>query len=165
MKHQNLRPALGMLLAAALFAGCSSTPAPRFHSLLPTQATGAADAAASSVPLPLDLGPVSVPPAVDQQQWVVRLPDDSLREDFQRQNLPSSPVPHGPDLAAASSTEAPNGLVALGKVTHGRLRSQKLIATAQLGDPPRQRQRVVRVGLQRLSRTERQHAVALRERG
>jgi uncharacterized protein len=67
-----------LAFAVALAAGCSSTPAPRFHSLLPTQNTAAPEAV-SSVPLPVDLGPVGVPPAVDQQQWVVRLPDDSLR--------------------------------------------------------------------------------------
>jgi uncharacterized protein len=68
-----------LCLAALVVAGCSSTPAPRFHSLLSTQAGPMADSAPSSVPLPIDLGPVSVPAAVDQQQWVVRLPDDSLR--------------------------------------------------------------------------------------
>ena len=66
-----------LALTVVLLAACSSTPAPRFHSLLATQAT-AVDAV-STVPLPIDIGPVSVPPAVDQQQWVVRLPDDSLR--------------------------------------------------------------------------------------
>ena len=68
---------LALALSVALLAGCSSTPAPRFHSLLSTQI--APVDAVSTVPLPLDIGPVSVPPAVDQQQWVVRLPDDSLR--------------------------------------------------------------------------------------
>ncbi|MET0333088.1 MAG: PqiC family protein [Rhizobacter sp.] len=68
---------LAPILALVVLAGCSSTPAPRFHSLLSTQA--APVEAVSTVPLPVDLGPVSVPPAVDQQQWVVRLPDDSLR--------------------------------------------------------------------------------------
>lgn len=66
-----------VLLACAAAAGCSSTPAPRFHSLLSAQP--AAGEPANSVPLPLDLAAVSLPAAVDQQQWVVRLPDDSLR--------------------------------------------------------------------------------------
>jgi uncharacterized protein len=65
-----------LVLATLVLAACSSTQAPRFHSLLATQ--GAAESV-SSVPLPIDLGPVTVPAAVDQQQWVVRLPDDSLR--------------------------------------------------------------------------------------
>lgn len=68
-------PALALSLA--VLAGCSSTPAPRFHSLLSAQPV--AVEAVSTVPLPLDIGLVHVPPAVDQQQWVVRLPDDSLR--------------------------------------------------------------------------------------
>lgn len=68
-----------VLLACAAAAGCSSTPAPRFHSLLAAQMQPARVEAVNSVPLPLDLAPVSVPAAVDQQQWVVRLPDDSLR--------------------------------------------------------------------------------------
>lgn len=68
---------LALALSLAVLAGCSSTPAPRFHSLLSTQA--AAVEAVSTVALPVDIAPVSVPPAVDQQQWVVRLPDDSLR--------------------------------------------------------------------------------------
>jgi len=62
---------------ALAVAGCSSTPAPRFHSLLSTTSAPARDA--SLPPLPLDLLAVSVPAAVDQSQWVVRLPDDSLR--------------------------------------------------------------------------------------
>ncbi|HEY0820301.1 MAG TPA: PqiC family protein [Rhizobacter sp.] len=66
-----------LALAVVLLGACSSTPAPRFHSLLSTQA--APVEAVSNVPLPLDIGPVGVPAAVDQQQWVVRLPDDSLR--------------------------------------------------------------------------------------
>lgn len=68
---------LPVVLACAAAAGCSSTPAPRFHSLLGAQPAAAEPA--TGVALPLDLGPVSVPAAVDQQQWVVRLPDDSLR--------------------------------------------------------------------------------------
>lgn len=71
-----MKSLLSLALALAL-AACSSTPAPRFHSLLATQAP--AVEAVSTVPLPVDIAPVGVPPAVDQQQWVVRLPDDSLR--------------------------------------------------------------------------------------
>jgi uncharacterized lipoprotein YmbA len=71
-----MKPLL-LALTAGLLAACSSTPAPRFHSLLSTQP--APVEVVSNVPLPIDLSPVGVPPAVDQQQWVVRLPDDSLR--------------------------------------------------------------------------------------
>jgi uncharacterized lipoprotein YmbA len=64
--------ALAALLA---FAGCSSTPPTRFHTL---QGAGTPPPAAPATAW-VDLGPVAVPPAVDQPQWVVRLPDDSLR--------------------------------------------------------------------------------------
>ena len=56
-------------------AGCSSTPPIRFHSLL--AGTGAPSPAAPA--RYVDLGPVGVPASVDQPQWVVRLPDESLR--------------------------------------------------------------------------------------
>lgn len=59
------------------YAGCASTPPVRFHSLLSTSESPARDAGLP--PLPIDLGPVGVPAAVDQPQWVVRLPDESLR--------------------------------------------------------------------------------------
>jgi len=65
------------LVALVLLGGCASTPAPRYHSLLATGATPAREA--SLPPLPIDLAPVGVPAAVDQPQWVVRLPDDTLR--------------------------------------------------------------------------------------
>lgn len=74
-----MRLLLPLLLAAsALAAGCASSETPRYHSLLETR-TGAPAEPASTVPLPVELGRISVPAAVDQQQWVVRLPDDSLR--------------------------------------------------------------------------------------
>jgi uncharacterized protein len=63
-----------MAVCAAL-AACSSTPTPRFHSLLGAQPASEAAAPAFAV----DLGPVGVPASVDQPQWVLRFPDDSLR--------------------------------------------------------------------------------------
>ncbi len=65
------------LMALVWLSGCASTPAPRYHSLL---ATGAKPARETGLPpMPIDLPPVGVPAAVDQPQWVVRLPDDTLR--------------------------------------------------------------------------------------
>lgn len=66
--------------AASLMAACSSTQPARFHSLaaLPGAAP-AAPAPAAATPWVVDLGPVTVPAGVDQPQWVVRLPDGSLR--------------------------------------------------------------------------------------
>ena len=65
------------LVALIVLGGCASTPAPRYHSLLATGTTSAREASLPS--LPVDLAPVGVPAAVDQPQWVVRLPDDTLR--------------------------------------------------------------------------------------
>lgn len=62
--------------AAATLAACASDPPTRFHSL---QSATAGDTAAPAPQRLVDLGPVAVPPAVDQPQWVVRLPDGSLR--------------------------------------------------------------------------------------
>ncbi|MBC7955912.1 MAG: membrane integrity-associated transporter subunit PqiC, partial [Cytophagales bacterium] len=64
-------------LALVLVTGCSSTPPTRYHSLLATGEPAVREAGLP--PLPIDLGPVRVPTAVDQMQWVVRLPDESLR--------------------------------------------------------------------------------------
>ena len=62
--------------AAAALAACASDPPTRFHSL---QSATAGDTAGPAPQRLVDLGPVAVPPAVDQPQWVVRLPDGSLR--------------------------------------------------------------------------------------
>jgi len=66
-----------VIAVVVAFAGCASTPPVRFHSLLSTGDAAARDSGLP--PLPVDLGPVGVPAAVDQSQWVVRLGDDSLR--------------------------------------------------------------------------------------
>ncbi|MEY4562865.1 MAG: hypothetical protein RLZZ618_2142 [Pseudomonadota bacterium] len=70
---------MGSLGLAGLLAACSTAEAPRFHSLLPSLQTAAAPPAATSPPLYIDLGPVGIPASIDQPQWVVRMPDDSLR--------------------------------------------------------------------------------------
>ncbi len=61
-------------LALAL-AACSSTPPPRYHTLLQP----ASSAAALTPTISWIIAGVSVPAQVDQPQWVVRLPDESLR--------------------------------------------------------------------------------------
>jgi uncharacterized lipoprotein YmbA len=70
---------LAPLLALA-FVGCASTPATRLHTLMPAQSTARPVVAAGSgaAPLPIVLEPIRVPAQVDQPQWLVRLPDDSL---------------------------------------------------------------------------------------
>lgn len=64
------------LSAVALMSACSSTPPPRFHSLL----SGAAPLAAppAQALLAWQLASVSVPAQVDQPQFVVRRADDTL---------------------------------------------------------------------------------------
>ena len=71
-----------LALLAALFAlcvqltACSATPPIRFHSLLSMQSTP------RSMPVvpgfAFTLAPVSVPPQVDQPQWLLRNADDTL---------------------------------------------------------------------------------------
>ncbi|NKI96985.1 PqiC family protein [Rhizobacter sp. SG703] len=70
-----------VLLAAVSMAGCASQPPVRFHSLLPAVSSSPASTppAAAGAPLVVELGPVTVPAAVDQPQWVLRAGDDSLR--------------------------------------------------------------------------------------
>ncbi len=66
-----------LALFALLLSACSTTTAPtRFHSLL-SPAPAAQEPAGAAIAV--DLAPVRVPASVDQMQWVVRLPDDSLR--------------------------------------------------------------------------------------
>ena len=71
-------PARRVLPSAALalvLSACSSTPPPRYHSLLQP----ASSAAAVAPTISWTIAGVSVPAQVDQPQWVVRLPDESLR--------------------------------------------------------------------------------------
>jgi uncharacterized lipoprotein YmbA len=74
-----LRTSLATLTAAALvlLAACVSTPPVRLHTLMPA-APGPRSEPAARLPLPVVLEPVRVPVQVDQPQWLVRLPDDSL---------------------------------------------------------------------------------------
>ena len=71
--------AASSLAAAALaLAACSTPTPPRFHSLTPAPTTPSASKAAPAGSLAWEVLPVSVPPGVDQPQWVVRSLDGSL---------------------------------------------------------------------------------------
>lgn len=64
------------LAAALLLLACSTPPTVRWHSLLPAPAD---PAGAPALPaLSITLAPVRVPVQVDQPQWLLRRPDQSL---------------------------------------------------------------------------------------
>lgn len=76
---RNQRGAAAVVLGAALLlGGCSSVAPPRFHSLTPAPAAGAAAKVSPAGALAWEVLPVGVPPGVDQPQWVVRSVDGSL---------------------------------------------------------------------------------------
>jgi hypothetical protein len=62
-------------VALALAACSASTPSVRLHSLMPAEP---APRDASRARFAIALEPIRVPAQVDQSQWLVRLPDDSL---------------------------------------------------------------------------------------
>lgn len=69
---------LALFAAAAMLAlaGCGSAPAARYHTLMPP---ASASVGAVTPTIGWSIADVSVPAQVDQPQWVVRLPDDSMR--------------------------------------------------------------------------------------
>lgn len=74
-------PGRFLALATLLCIGaCSSAPPVHVHTLMsaPAAARGAAAASAVGAPLGLVLEPIRLPAQVDQPQWLVRLPDDTL---------------------------------------------------------------------------------------
>src|SRR5206468_173629 len=76
-RHRAL-PLLVPLLVALLPVACSAPKLERFHSLLASESP-AATAPAGLQTVVVDVLPVGVPPLVDQPQWVVRAPDDTLQ--------------------------------------------------------------------------------------
>ena len=76
-----LGSALGMAAAMLVAAGCTSTAATRFHTLMPAEPPAAAapgDAAVARPRAAIVLEPIRLPAQVDQPQWFVRLPDDTV---------------------------------------------------------------------------------------
>ena len=74
------RPLIAVACAVLVALGGCSTSAPptRLHTLMPAEPTPRDAAAAGRGPLFVALEPIRVPAQVDQPQWLVRLPDDSL---------------------------------------------------------------------------------------
>jgi len=65
--------AAALAAAAGFLAGCASAPPVRLHTLV-----AAADVPATTATLAVNLRVNSVPVQVDQAQWLVRQPDDTL---------------------------------------------------------------------------------------
>jgi len=75
------RSLTAVTLAALLALGACSLSAPppiRLHTLMPAEPTPREPAVAGRVPLYVSLEPIRLPAQVDQPQWLVRLPDESL---------------------------------------------------------------------------------------
>lgn len=65
-------------LLAATLGACGSAPEVRLHSLLSGAAAAPTSPQVGTGPLRLSVAPVTVPAALDQPQWLVRRPDDTL---------------------------------------------------------------------------------------
>ena len=61
----------------ALLAGCGSAQPPRYHTLMPAAASTVRPPAPAGL-LAWEVLPVTIPPGVDQPQWVVRTVEGSL---------------------------------------------------------------------------------------
>jgi uncharacterized lipoprotein YmbA len=67
------------LVALLALGACSSSPPPtRLHTLMPAEPTPRDTAAAARGPVFVALEPIRLPSQVDQPQWLVRLPDETL---------------------------------------------------------------------------------------
>lgn len=69
--------ALLLSVLVLVVGACASAPEVRFHSLLASERGGMPVAAAAAPRVVV--APVTVPAALDQPQWLVRRPDDSLQ--------------------------------------------------------------------------------------
>ena len=70
-------PFLTLAATLALAACSASAPPVRLHTLMPAE-LAQRDPLAGRTPLFIALEPIGVPAQVDQPQWLVRLPDESL---------------------------------------------------------------------------------------
>lgn len=74
---------LTLIATAAWLAGCSTTAAPQMFSMLPASSAALASAPLAldereTTPLPVAVEAIAVPLAVDQPQWLLRLPDQRV---------------------------------------------------------------------------------------
>ena len=75
MRRIRTLPFLPAVALWALAACSASSPPVRLHSLMPAEPAARDDSRAS---ITIALEPIRLPAQVDQPQWLVRLPDDSL---------------------------------------------------------------------------------------
>ena len=115
------RSACAVLAFAALaLAACSTPPVPRFYSLTPGEVASRPAASRPAAGAVIVLEPVRIPIQVDQPQWVVRLPDDSvavleqerwttaLRDEFQAALLEELIVGHAMIDARTQPSPSPS---------------------------------------------------------
>jgi uncharacterized lipoprotein YmbA len=75
------RAMAGAAAALLVLVGCSSAPPSHLHTLMPSDLARPAAAGATArgaATIAFVLAPIHVPAQVDQPQWLVRLPDDSV---------------------------------------------------------------------------------------
>jgi hypothetical protein len=78
-RPRRLLPNIAVIAAVLALAACSTPSPTHFYSLMPDEVvTSAAAAASATRALPIVLEPVRMPTQVDQPQWLVHLPDDSV---------------------------------------------------------------------------------------
>ena len=69
---------LSSLAITAQLVACAAPPPVRFHTLMPAGPHAANTSAGELVAVLVSLSPIGLPAQVDQPQWLVRLPDDTM---------------------------------------------------------------------------------------
>jgi hypothetical protein len=78
-RQRRLLPNAAVFIAALALVACATPSPTHFYSLMPSEVVPSAAAAASATrSLAIALEPVRMPIQVDQPQWLVHLPDDSV---------------------------------------------------------------------------------------
>jgi uncharacterized lipoprotein YmbA len=119
-RPERVRLRLALAAAAVVLGACGTPPPTHFYSLMPGEVVPRAGQGASpAVGLPIVLEPVRMPTQVDQPQWLVRLPDDSvavleqerwagpLQDEFRAALLEQLIVGHGAIDARTQPSPAP----------------------------------------------------------
>jgi uncharacterized lipoprotein YmbA len=75
LRHPGSALRLGLASVLLVLGACGSAPTVHLHTLMPVELV---KPVAGSAVIPIVLEPIRVPAQVDQSQWLVRLPDDSV---------------------------------------------------------------------------------------